>query len=77
MSSTSPFSYSPWRHGGWYVHGVRYRSGACGCVSRKYPDKKWRIVCYDTSVPFEQHPTFRSRDDAARGEQDYITTKGL
>lgn len=30
--------YSSWRHGGWYVHNVRYPSGACGCVSNNYPD---------------------------------------
>ena len=60
------FSYAPWRHGGWYVHGVRYPGGAVGCVSRNYPDKKWRIVC--DPRPFEQRPTFKCRDDAARAE---------
>jgi len=34
--------YAPWRHGGWYVTNVRYPSGAVGCVSRNYPEKKWR-----------------------------------
>lgn len=39
-------SYSPWRHGGWYVDNVHYPSGAVGCVSRKWAiDRKWRIVC--------------------------------
>jgi hypothetical protein len=33
------FTYSPWRHGGWYVNEVRYPSGAVGCVSRNYPDR--------------------------------------
>ncbi|GAO20222.1 hypothetical protein ALISP_0042 [Alicycliphilus sp. B1] len=66
-----PFDYSPWGHGGWYVSGVRYPSGACGCVSRNYPDKKWRIVCDrrrgDLNAPGDV--TFRSRDEAARAEQ--------
>lgn len=60
----SALDYSPWRHGGWYVGNVRYPSGACGCVSRNYPDKKWRIVC---GRPDEE--TFPSRDAAARAEQ--------
>jgi hypothetical protein len=57
--------YSPWRHGGWYVNNVRYPSGACGCVSRNYGDKKWRIVC-DTRTP---QPTYPNRDAAARAER--------
>lgn len=60
------FTYSSWRHGGWYVSEVRYASGACGCVSRNYPDGKWRIVC--DPRPFEQQPTFKSRDEAAAAE---------
>jgi hypothetical protein len=64
------FSYSPWRHGGWYVHEVRHPSGACGCVSRNYEDRKWRIVC--DPRPFEEAPTFSSRDEAAQGEADLI-----
>lgn len=60
------FNYSPWRNGGWYVHGVRYKSGAIGCVSRNYPDKRWRIVC--DPRPFHEQPTFATRDDAARAE---------
>lgn len=58
--------FSRWRHGGWYVDNLRYPSGAVGCVSRNYPDKKWRIVC--DPRPFEERPTFGSRDAAARGE---------
>ena len=58
--------YSPWRHGGWYVDNVHYPSGAVGCVSRNYPDRKWCIVC-DNRNP---QPTYRSRDDAARAEHD-------
>lgn len=65
------FTYSPWRHGGWYVSGVRYPSGACGCVSRNYPDRKWRIACdgrrRDLNAPGDV--TFRSREEAARAEQ--------
>lgn len=67
VDPNAPFGYSPWRHGGWYVGCVRYPGGATGCVSRNYPDKKWRIAC-DTR-PFETAPTFRSRDEAARAEQ--------
>ncbi len=59
-------SYSSWRHGGWYVDNVRYPSGVVGCVSRNYEDRKWRIVC--DPRPFEDAPTFKSRDDAARAE---------
>ncbi len=62
--------YSPWRHGGWYVNNVRYPSGAVGCVSRNYPDKKWRIVC--DPRPFAERPTFANRDAAARAERDLI-----
>ena len=57
--------YSRWRHGGWYVHNVRYPSGACGCVSRNYPDKKWRIACDSRKNP----PTFKNRDEAAFAEK--------
>lgn len=60
------FSYSRWRHGGWYVNNVRYPNNAAGCVSRNYADKKWRVVC--DSRPFEERPTFNCRDDAARAE---------
>ena len=62
----SKFRYERWRHGGWYVHGVRYPNGACGCVSRNYEDYKWRIVC--DPRPFEQRPTFETRDEAAEAE---------
>lgn len=60
------FDYSPWRHGGWYVHNVRYPSGAIGCVSRNYPDKQWRIAC-DPRPDGHEH-TYPSRDAAARAE---------
>lgn len=71
LDTTRPFAYTRWRHGGWYVSGVRYLSGACGCVSANYPDKKWRIVC-DSRRQALNEPgdvTFRSRDEAARAEQ--------
>lgn len=68
----SEFDYSPWRHGGWYVGNVRYPSGAVGCVSRNYPDKKWRIAC--DPRPFEEQPTFKCRDDAARAERELIAS---
>jgi hypothetical protein len=57
------FHYSRWRHGGWYVHNVRYPSGAIGCVSRNYEDRKWRVACSD-----QHHITYPSRDAAARAE---------
>lgn len=57
--------YEPWRHGGWYVMNLRYPSGACGCVSRNYPDKKWRIVCAG-----QDEITYANRDSAARAERE-------
>lgn len=60
------FNYAPWRHGGWYVQDVRYPSGAIGCVSRNYEDRKWRIACDPRG--FEAAPTFKNRDEAARAE---------
>lgn len=58
--------YERWRHGGWYVANVVYPSGAVGCVSRNYPDGKWRIVCHPLR---ENGPTFPNRDAAARAER--------
>ena len=60
------FTYSRWRHGGWYVDNVRYPSGECGCVSRNYEDRKWRIVC--DPRPFNERPTFKTREEAATAE---------
>lgn len=60
------FTYSSWRHGGWYVDNISYPGGGCGCVSRNFPDRRWRIVC--DPRPFDQQPTFASRDEAALGE---------
>ncbi|MFP3637678.1 hypothetical protein [Paraburkholderia sp. SIMBA_054] len=63
-------SFSPWRHGGWYVHNVRYPAGSIGCVSNNYRDKKWRIVCDprrgDLGEPGDH--TFKTRNAAARAE---------
>ncbi|MBB4200751.1 hypothetical protein GGD83_004580 [Rhodoblastus sphagnicola] len=70
LSAPTSFDYSRWRHGGWYVGNVRYPSGACGCVSRNYVDRKWRIAC--DPRPFETQPTFRTRDAAALGEWHLI-----
>lgn len=64
------FWYSEWRHGGWYVDNVRYPSGAVGCVSRNYPDRKWRIVCDSRDVDH----TYPSRDAAARAERELIAS---
>ena len=63
-------SFSRWRHGGWYVTNVHYESGACGCISRNYPDGQWRIVCDDRRVNIGEPGdiTFKSRDAAARAE---------
>lgn len=58
------FDYAPWRHGGWCVRNVRYPDGAIGCVSRNFPDRRWRIVCDDRV----DAPSFRTRDAAARAE---------
>lgn len=66
----SEFTYERWRHGGWYVTNIQYPSGAIGCVSRNYPDHKWRIAC--DPRPFDQQPTFSDRDAAARGERELI-----
>lgn len=69
MSDTIPtsFTYERWRHGGWYVSEVRYPSGAVGCVSRNYPDRKWRIACDYRPNAYERF-TYSSRDEAARAE---------
>ena len=71
MSAAEQFVYVPWRHGGWYVDNVRYPSGAAGCVSRNYPDRKWRIVSDDRPDAFERF-AYRTRDEAAAAERDLI-----
>lgn len=60
--------YEPWRHGGWYVTNIHYPSGAVGCVSRNYPDRKWRIV--GDIRPRGHSYTYPTRDAAARAELD-------
>ena len=65
-SPPTAFTYSRWRHGGWYVGDIRWPNGGCGCVSRNYTDRKWRIVC--DPRPFESQPTFATRAAAALGE---------
>jgi hypothetical protein len=70
-------SYSSWRHGGWYVHTVKYPSGAIGCVSNNYPDKKWRIACDDRRVSDGRlggpnDYTFPTREAAANAELELV-----
>ncbi len=62
-------TFSHWRHGGWYVNNVCYPSGAIGCVSNNYTDKKWRIVCGPHRL------TFSTRNDAAKAE--YAMVSGM
>ena len=71
VDPSAPLHYSRWRHGGWYVGGVHYPSGACGCVSNNYPDRKWRIACDDCRQALNApgDVTFGSRKTAARAEQ--------
>ena len=68
MTDFTP-TYERWRHGGWYVCNVHYPTGAVGCVSNNYPDKKWRIVCAGMD-----EITFPSRDAAARAEKVLVET---
>lgn len=68
--------YERWRHGGWYVTNVRYPSGAVGCVSRNYPDRKWRIVC-DTRPDAHDRHIYPSREAAARAEHQLALLSGL
>lgn len=58
--------YERWRHGGWYVSNITYPSGAIGCVSNNYPDKKWRIACGPQDL------TFSSRNEAAYAERAMV-----
>ena len=75
LTHDGEFEYSRWRHGGWYVHNVRWPNGGCGCVSNKMcppgsneADGKWRIAC-DTR---EEDHTYPTRNAAARAERDLI-----
>lgn len=45
--------------------GTCILSGAVACVSRNYPDGKWRIVCDER----DGDHTYADRDAAARAEQ--------
>lgn len=67
------FTFERWRHGGWYVNEVRYPSGAVGCVSRSYPDGKWRIVCDRRPNAFDI--TYPSRQAAAQAEYELARTE--
>lgn len=67
------FTYERWRHGGWYVLEVRYPSGAVGCVSRNYADRKWRIACDPRPNAYELY-TYPNRDAAARAEWELANT---
>ena len=71
LDLNTQFTYDRWRHGGWYVGGVRYPSGAVGCVSSNYHDRKWRIACDSRRLNLNEPGdfTFGSRDLAARAEQ--------
>lgn len=66
-------AYSRWRHGGWYTN-VTYPSGASGCVSRNYPDGKWRIVCDPrrTTLGAPDDYTFSDRDAATHAERELV-----
>jgi hypothetical protein len=64
--------YREWRHGGWSVIGIRHPTGGLGCVSRGYPDQKWRIVCDSR----DGDHTYASRDEAARAEYS-LTRSGV
>lgn len=71
--------FSPWRHGGWYVDNIRYPSGAVGCVSRNYDDRKWRIVCDPRAGAFPGGPhdhTYRNRTEAAHAELHLVIAAG-
>lgn len=72
-STTWQPEFSRWRHGGWYVDNLCYPSGAIGCVSNNYDDKKWRIAC--DPRPFNEQPTFKNRTDAAFAERELVCAK--
>lgn len=71
--------FSPWRHGGWYVSNVRYPNGGCGCVSRNYLDKQWRIVCDPRRdmLGCAGDYTFPTREAAALAERELIKQLAL
>jgi hypothetical protein len=60
--------FEVWRHGGWYVANLVYPSGASGCVSANYSDKKWRILTANTGPGMIGDVTYGSRKEAAYAE---------
>ena len=53
------------------VGNLYYPSGAVGCVSRNYADKKWRIVDQGSKyATLEEFPSYPSRDAAALAERE-------
>jgi hypothetical protein len=60
--------FSSWRHGGWYVDNLAYPSGAVGCVSRNFTDKKWRIIDHGTGPAVKDDITYATRNEAAYAE---------
>ena len=61
------FTYSRWRHGGWYIVNVRYPKRRVRLrLPKNYEDRKWRIVC--DPRPFDERPTFKTREEAATAE---------
>lgn len=68
-------TFSAWRHGGWTVDNLTRAGGGCGCVSRNYPDRKWRIVCDPRNGSYPGGPndhTYPSRVAAARAERELV-----
>jgi hypothetical protein len=68
-------TFSSWRHGGWYVDNLTRSGGGVGCVSRNYPDRKWRIACDPRNGSWPGGPndhTYPSRVAAARAERDLV-----
>ena len=62
------FQFSPWiNDSGWYVLDIRWPSGACGCVSRDYPDGAWRIAC--DPRPNAYRFSYPTREAAAEAER--------
>lgn len=56
--------YSAWRHGGSYVSGVRYPSGAVGCIAsaRKTISGRFEVGCFDLGK-------FKTRREATDAER--------
>lgn len=71
--------FSSWRHGGWYVNNARYPSGAVGCVSNKFVDRRWRVVCDPRRGGLGETGdfTFKSRDEAARAERELVRQEAV